>query len=143
MTTVIYKNILGKYLIHKIFESAGTGVTLTLEEPIDAKATIGEDIWRFEKGVCRIGALKEGEVAPKLYTGSIQKELESFFYKNGTAHLTRDPNGFMAEILTALGMIEERVSALETANAELSERVSRKISFLGYSNSETEDTKKK
>ncbi len=143
MTTIFYKIILGRYLIDKIAENAGMGVTLKLEEPIDAPLTIGENIHRFEKGVCRIDKLAEGEISPKLYTGARLNELEGFVYKNGAAHLKRDPNRFMADTLTALGVIEKRLYALETLSAELSEKISRKISFSGYSKNEIKDTEKR
>lgn len=136
MTTLVYKYLLSSYIIDACFESHGEGLTLELCEPIDAKLIIGESIHRVDKGICRIKSLQIGEIKPKLYTGTGVYELESFVYRNGVATPNRDHAQMIPELYRVLNSVCERLFAAEREIAELSERVSRRISILGYSDTE-------
>ena len=137
MTTIIYKKLLERYVIDAMHESEGDGVTLTLCEPIDARIVIGEEIYQVKKGISKLSGIPEGLIQPKLYTGTALYELERFVYKNGTAILSRDPGDFAADALLILDSMETRIRALEGVCAELSDKISRRISILGYSENET------
>ena len=132
MTTLIYKNLLNRYLLDTSFESSGDGVTIQLCEPIDAKIAIGTKIHRVDKGICRIKELPSGEILPKLYTGTGLYELESFVYHSGVATPNRDRSELIAELFGALDTIEERLKEAEREIVMLNEKVSRRISLPGY-----------
>jgi len=132
MTTLVYKNLLSKYIIDACFESNGEGLTIELSEPIDAKLVIGEGIFQVEKGVCRIEKPLSGECLPKLYTGTGVYALEGFVCKNGVATPNRDRTDMIPELLRVLDSVCERLCAVEGEVNALSEMVSRRISILGY-----------
>lgn len=139
MTTIIYKNLVNRYIIDSCFEAVGDGVAIEFCEPIDAKLIVGSEIFRVENGVCRITAVPEGEILPKLYTGTGMHELESFVYRNGVATPNRDKTEMIAELFRAVDSILERLTEAEKEILELNEKVSRRISILGYG--DTEKTK--
>ena len=136
MTTIVYKNLLNRYLIDACFETDGDGITVELSEPIDARLVIGADIYRVDKGICRISSLGEGEILPKLYTGTGVYELEAFICKHGTATPCRDRSELIAELCMAVDSITERLAAAEREIIDLNERVSRRVSLLGYPGTE-------
>ena len=136
MTTIVYKNLLNRYLIDACFEADGDGITVELSEPIDARLVIGTEIYKVKNGICRIRSLSEGEILPRLYTGTCVYELEGFVYRHGAATPIRDRSGMIAELCCAVDSITERLTAAEREIIELNERVSRRISVLGYPDTE-------
>ena len=137
MTTLVYNKLLNRHLVQSVFESAGKGVRIELSEPIDGKLVINTNIYRIKKGVCRIEDLTEGEIIPKIYTGMGAFELERFVYRNGVATICRDHANLVDEALQTVDHILERLAAVETELNILNEKVSRRISILGYGDTET------
>lgn len=141
MTTIVYKNLLNRYLIDSCFEADGDGISVELSEPIDARLAIGTEIYKVKTGLCRIRSLSEGEILPRLYTSTCVYELEGFVYRNGKATPSRDRSGMIAELCRAVDSITERLTAAEKEIIDLNERVSRRISILGYLDTENNKMK--
>ena len=131
MTTIIYKKLLGRYEIHKIDEGGGESIRIEFEEPIDGSIILCDTPYSIRCGVCNIkkSTLTDGELIPKLYTGTAVMNIEGFIISHG-AVVRKSPDADATRRLCAV--VDElfyRVRALEDSISDIQNKIERKIQF--------------
>ena len=131
MTRIVYKKILGRYMIASISEADGEGLSIELSAPIDATVAIGKEVYKMKCGVCDvINALPDGEISPKLYTGSEMCPIESFINKNGEIHKASISDELVRSAFAGIDALEERLATAEALICDLEDKISRKINLI-------------
>lgn len=133
MTRIVYKKMLGRYLIDSVIESGGDGgVTIELSEPIDARLVIHEEVHPLKHGICHIknGVLKNGEIFPKCCTGAGVYELEGFYYKDGAVIRTVVRDSLVYDTAKCANALMARIESAEERLLLLEEQIARKINLL-------------
>lgn len=133
MTRIVYRKMLGRYLIDSVIESGGDGgITIELSEPIDARLVIHEVVRTLKHGICHIenGALKNGEIAPKCCTGTSIYDLESFYYKDGAVIRTVVRDSLVYDTAECANALMARIESAEERLLLLEDQIARKINLL-------------
>ena len=131
MTRIVYKKLIGRYLVESIEERCGEGLQIDIEEPINASILIGENVFPVVSGrAFTTVELGEGEIHPKLCASVGNADLEGFVLKGGTAHrLTRWDDHFYP-MLKTVNDLSERLRKAEDEILLLREAVARRIDII-------------
>ena len=131
MKTILYKKMFNKYRIAEIRDSQSPERILRFEEPIEAKLFIGKDAFTVSGGIAKIQAshLNEGEVRPKLYTGTGKEDIEGFIASYGEIMRTSPDSEFAKTVGEAVIDILQRLSEHEKDISQIKNRLDQKLKF--------------
>ena len=131
MTTLIYKNLLGRYELSDVKSLGGEDVRIIFEEPFDGKLTLGERVFNVTRGICKLHSseLPEGEISPKLITGGSIKTLEGFISHGGSV-IRKCPDSDYIRLLTkSVDELYKRVGGIESSLTEIKQKLNRTLEF--------------
>ena len=131
MTTIFYKKLLGRYEITEIREHGVDGIQIEFEEPIDGNVIICEETLPLSRGICNISAtkLREGYIAPRLYTGGLIDAIEGFIIKKGEVIRKGLDEEYVRRLSEAANTLLLRVESIEESITEIENKIERKIIF--------------
>lgn len=131
MKTIVYKKIFKQYKIAEMRESANSEITLIFEEPIEAKLFIGKSAFSVCCGIARIPSeeVPEGEICPKLYTGTGKEEPEGFFVCHGEVVRVKSDDEISKTAAKSLIEMLGRIEHCEHAISEINGLLDRKLNF--------------
>ena len=131
MTTIIYKFILGRYLITDIIQNEADEICIKFDTPIDAKLIICDTVVKVECGVARIKAerLKDGRIAPMLYLKNTVSTMEEFILSRGAVIKSRLDEKAIRELEEVTDGILKRLNAIEKSLNEAWDKITQEIKF--------------
>ena len=131
MKTIVYKKLFNKYRIAEIRESDSADLTLRFEEPIEAKLFIGEGVFSVYCGIAKIpkSHLHDGEISPKLYTGTGKEDIEGFISVCGEVAEISCDSEFKKSVGEAVVSILHRLDLQDKAILQIKDRLDQKLKF--------------
>lgn len=131
MKTILYKKMFNKYRIAEIRDSQNPEITLRFEEAIEAKLFIGKSAFTVSCGIAKIppSQILDGEICPKLYTGTGKEDIEGFIVSYGEVVRTSPDSEFAKTVGEAVIEILQRLSKHEKDISEIKGRLDQKLKF--------------
>ena len=131
MKTILYKKMFNKYRIAEIRDSQNPEITLRFEEAIEAKLFIGKSVFTVSCGIAKIppSQISDGEICPKLYTGTGKEDIEGFIVSYGEVVRTSPDSEFAKTVGEAVIEILQRLGEHEKDISEIKGRLDQKLKF--------------
>ncbi len=129
MKTIIYKKRLNQYECTEIQDGGGDRVKFVFDYPINAKMLISKTVVNVADGIgmTSIKKIPEGDVSPKLFSGSSVYTLEGFTVNKGAIIRRCADENYIRNLGRFCEELSIRFEKLEKQNEQLQTLMTQKI----------------